>query len=119
MNPLLRLDSDTIHLGDSLTGIIGAVFKPSITEKQRQQLIATISYRIDTTDTELTGDAIFYKSGKLDDSTFRFAMLPKHNDVDLISRKSFYACIHVQFYSPDNQKQDHTFRNRFEYYVKK
>jgi len=94
MNPLLRLDNDTIQLGDSLTGIIGAVFEPSITAKQRELLITTISYRIDTTDADLTGDEIFYQTKKLNDSTFRFAILPnKDNDIDLVLNSSFYASI--------------------------
>jgi len=118
MIPRLRLDIDTIQLGDSLTGIIGAVFKSSITEKQRQLIIATISYRIDTTETELGSDAIFHRSGKLNDSTFRFSIFSKNHPVDFLSKQSFYASINVQFYSADNNKQVHTFTNRFEYYIK-
>jgi hypothetical protein len=119
MTPLFKFDYDTIRQGDSLSGIIGAVFKPSITSKQRQELIATISYRLDTTDIELTDDSSFEKSNRLNDSTFRFSILPTHIGLNSITRKSLFAAINVKFNYLDSQKQTYIFRNRFEFYIRK
>lgn len=119
VNPRFKLDKDTINLGDSLTGIIGVVFKPSIAGTERQLLTKSLSYRIDTTDTDLTNDAQFYSTKKINDTTFRFAILPVHHDSVTFEKKWVYASVKVLTHSTDNQKQDYIFRSQFEYYVKK
>lgn len=118
-NSRLRFDRDTIPLGDSLTGLVGVVFKSSISTEEKQLLISTLAYRIDTVDRKLEVDTQFYKARRVNDSTYRFAFLPKYQNSDGVTKRSIFAAIKVDHYSKDNQKQEHIFRNRFDYYIKK
>lgn len=116
--PRMKLYRDTIKFGDTLTGLIGCVFRPTITEIQKEQIIKSLSYRIDANHIDLTAETEFFKTSRINDSTFRFAFLPQ-SDISLMPEmRSFYASVKVEFYAPDQRIQDYTFQERFVYYVR-
>jgi hypothetical protein len=116
--PMLAFDRDTIAAGDSLTGIVGGVFESGITEERKQQLITTMAYRIDTTETPYTDDMKFYRTRRINDTTFRFALLPQYQS-SATTKRSIYVAIRIENIAEDMEKNERIFQNQFNYFITK
>src|SRR6187549_1489791 len=75
--PSLRLEQDTINLGDSLIATIGVIFNPNLTDEQKGEIVNSLSYYVDLNSTRGDpADSLFSKNHRISDSSFRVSLLP-------------------------------------------
>jgi hypothetical protein len=123
--PRVKLDHDTINLGDSLVGIIGMNLKRGLTNHQKNELFESLRYHVDTTSNPNSGydhhDSLFIQKSKINDSTFRFSFIPNSSKPKYIgiSKKEFIASIKVSL-STDSSSSPNTcvYTNKFSYFIK-
>ncbi|HZY79829.1 MAG TPA: hypothetical protein VFE50_09920 [Cyclobacteriaceae bacterium] len=122
MIPFFQLDQDTVTTGEMVTGIIG-VITSDVDDTKLAEALKSLEYQIDTVNVQgrsFPADSLYFSSGRINDSTFRFAFKSGANqNQSILKKKEFSAFVKLSL--PGDTKSEPMgceFTNKFSYYVK-